>query len=75
MKTEIGTGPGDGPLLVSMDGVFWGSQAKAKWINSHPEGQSSGKLHRVISKEHTKGSSWECPEGETIKDKNCWGNS
>ena len=30
MKTEIETGPGDMPLLVSMVRVFLGSQAKAK---------------------------------------------
>lgn len=57
MKTEIETGPGDMPLLVSMGGVFWDSQAKTKWVNSHPKGKSFRKLHRVLSKGYTKGRS------------------
>lgn len=57
MKTEIETGPGDMPLLVSMGGVFWDSQAKTKWVNSHPKGKSFSKLHRVLSKGYTKGRS------------------
>ena len=30
------------PLLVSTVRVFWGSQAQAKWVSSHPKGKSFG---------------------------------
>ena len=46
-------------LLGPMDGVLWGSWAKAGLVNSNPKEPSFGKFHGVLCPGPIRGRPWE----------------
>lgn len=51
-----------GPLLGSLGGVLWGSQAKIGLVSSDQKEQGFGELRGVLSKGHTHRRPWEWGE-------------
>ena len=59
-------------LLGSVGGVLWDSWAEAGLVTSNPKEQVLVSSPAVLSKQYTRGRSWEA--GETVYYKGHWGN-